>query len=123
MAQVEKLRKGLKDLLVKSRLVPPLAESDALFDLSDVLFPAFNRAEGQCECLSRTFFGFSLKGNKCKEKHKGRCPTKFRWEDRGAAASFDAWQVHQWIAQSVGKGAQVSNCRIICVPCYMSQFR
>ena len=122
MAQVEKLRRGLKDLLIKSRLVPPLSESDALFDLSNVLFPAFDRAAGQCECVSKTFLGFSLRRNKCKEEHKGRCLTRLRWEDRGTAASFDSWQVHQWVAQSAGKGGRSLNRRIVCVPCYMSQF-
>ncbi len=123
MAQVEKLRRSLKNVLIKSRLVRPLAESDALFDLSNVLLPAFDRSAGQCECVSKTFLGFSLKRNKCKEEHKGQCPTKLRWDDRGTAAAFDSWQIHQWVAQAVGKGAHLSNCRIICVLCYMSQFR
>jgi hypothetical protein len=122
MAQVEKLHKDLKAVLIKSRLVPPLAESDALLDLSNVVKPAFERAAGQCECVSKTFLGFRLKGNKCKEKHKGRCLAKLRWEDRGTAAAFDSWQVHQWVAQSVKKGHHVSKCRIVCVPCYMSHF-
>jgi hypothetical protein len=74
----------------------------------DVVRRAFTASGGQCECDRKT----------CNEKHRGRCPRKLLWENRGHKP--DAWQAHHWVAQDRGGTDNLRNCQILCVPCHES---
>lgn len=71
----------------------------------DVVFDAWNRAGGRCECTRAT------------HRHFGRCAKELVWFYRGKEVP-GGWEAHHKSSVDAGGDDNLRNCEILCHACH-----
>lgn len=72
-----------------------------------VVWDAWNRAGGRCECTRNHSW------------HSGRrCNKELSWANRGKEGARGAWENHHITSQKAGGKDILSNCEILCLDCH-----